>query len=139
MTEDFNILFTSVGRRVALVRLFRSALNELGLPGQIVTADLKADASAHSAGDATILVPRVNDPGYVESLMGICAQRGIRLLVPLIDTELHLLAPFRDAFAAIGTTLLISSLEVTRLSLDKRLTHDFFRRNNVSTPRLLDP
>lgn len=137
--ETFNILFTSAGRRVELVGLFRKALEACSLQGTLVTADLKPSAPAHRAGDVAVLVPPVSAPDYIPRLKELCKEHCIRLLVPLIDTELHLLAPLKDEFAALGTTLLVSSVAVTELSLDKRRTHDFFVAAGIPCPALLEP
>jgi len=137
--NDFNILFTSAGRRVSLVRSFRDALQTLGLSGTLVTADLQKNAPAPFVADIRELVPRVTDPAYVPTLLDICRRHCIHLLVPLIDTELHLLAPHRKMFAEIGVTLLVSSEEVNHLTLDKRSTYEFFRKAGIPTPVVLDP
>ena len=134
----FNILFTSAGRRVSLIRLFRNALQQLHLAGKIVTTDLQKNAPAPFVADVRELVPRVTDPSYIESLKDICRRHDIRLLVPLIDTELHLLAPHKQTFLKIGVTLLVSGLEVNDICFDKRKTAIFFQKVGVRTPAILD-
>lgn len=137
--KEFNILFTSAGRRVSLIRLFRKALDELGLKGKLVTTDLSKDAPAPYAADIRESVPRVTDPGYIEELKNICLRHNICLLVPLIDTELHLLAPHRELFANIGVTLLVSSPAVNEICFDKCRTAVFFRNSGFMTPKIFDP
>jgi len=139
MRETFNILFTSAGRRVALIRLFRQALDALKLPGKLVAADARGTAPARFVSNAFEEVPAVGSPGYVDRLRDICRKHRIRLVVPLIDPELQLLARHREHFLAEGITPLISSSEVTQLCFDKRLTHNFFRKAGVATPAILDP
>jgi carbamoyl-phosphate synthase large subunit len=133
-----NLLFTSAGRRVALVRHFKQVLADLGVPGQVLTADLRRHAPAGFVADRHVLVPPVRDPRYVPTLLEVCRSEAIRLLVPLIDTELHLLSPHREAFAAVGTTLLTCGTEANALCLDKRETAAFFAANGVATPRQHD-
>jgi len=89
---SFNILFTSAGRRVSLLRSFRRSLEALGLRGNIVTADISKSAPASFVADIRELVPPVVAPGYIEALKAICRKRRIKLVVPLIDTELSILA-----------------------------------------------
>ena len=134
----FSVLLTSGGRRVALVREFQAALRALGVPGRVLVADLRRNAAAFHAADAGVLVPRVTSPEYVPHLLALCEREGIRMVVPLIDTELHLLAPHREAFAARGVTLVVSSPATTELSLDKRTTRDFFLAHGFDTPAVLD-
>lgn len=136
--EAFSVLLTSGGRRVALVREFQAALRSLGVPGRVLVADLRRNAAAFHAADAGVLVPRVTSPDYVPHLLEMCEREGVRMMVPLIDTELHLLAPHREAFAARGITLVVSSPATTELSLDKRTTRDFFLAHGFDTPAVLD-
>jgi len=63
----------------------------------------------------------------------------VRLLVPLIDTELPVLAERVRDFSAIGVLPLVSSPDTIRISEDKRRTFEFFRRVGVKTPAILDP
>jgi carbamoyl-phosphate synthase large subunit len=137
--QSFNILFTSSGRRVSLLQLFRQALAKLGLPGQIIAADAKTTSPTSFVADVRETVPPVANSAYVQVLEDLCRKHDVRLVVPLIDHELHILAPYRDAFSRAGTTLLVSSLETARTCLDKRRTHRFFKRHGIPTPELLDP
>ena len=139
MSETFNILFTSAGRRVALIRLFRQAMDALRLPGKLVAADVCGTAPARFVADVFEEVAPLGSPRYVDQLREICRKHRIRLVVPLIDTELQLLARHREDFLTDGITPLVSSSEVTQLSHDKRLTQSFFRSAGVATPRILDP
>jgi len=135
---DRNLLFTSAGRRVGLVRAFRREMDALGHPGSIVTADVRSDAPAHYFADRHLLLPPVDAPGYLDALLGACERHGIGWLIPLIDPELTVLAANRSLFEAIGTTVVLSSAETVRLSSDKRLTYAFFREHGIATPRTYD-
>ena len=137
--NEFNILFTSAGRRVSLIRSFRSALDAIGLTGKLVAADMRNSAPAAFVADLQEEVPQVSDATYVLRLQEICRRHDIKLLVPLIDTELHLLAPHRAEFAQMGVTLLVSSGEACEICHDKRKTGEFFRSIGIKTPATLDP
>jgi len=93
-----NILFTSSGRRVALIQHFKRTLQALNLEGKIVTADLNKHAPTVFIGDINEQVPRVTDPGYISLLLEICQKHEIKLLIPLIDTELLLLSENKQLF-----------------------------------------
>src|SRR5882672_9340317 len=96
--SEFNILFTSAGRRVSLLRCFKNALNELGLEGRLITADVRKDAAAHLVSDFQELVPPVTSSEYVPVLQQICERHRISLVVPLIDLEFPVLAPYSTDF-----------------------------------------
>ncbi len=134
--SEFNILFTSAGRRVSLLRCFRNALNELDLKGRLITADVRGDAAAHWVSDVQESVPPITSPEYLPALQQICERHEISLLIPLIDPEFSLLAPHSAHFAQLGCKLLVSSLDTCELCLDKRKTAAFFLGAGVSTPRL---
>src|SRR5689334_13379611 len=134
LTRSINILFTSVGRRVALIRCFRESMHRLGLPGRIYAGDVKQNASALFVADEKIALPRISDPDFVDILLDFCRQRHIHLVVPLIDPELVPLSRRRGEFTAIGTKLLVCGEEANLISNDKRRTEEFFRRCGVATP-----
>ncbi|MFX4263211.1 ATP-grasp domain-containing protein [Pelotomaculum propionicicum] len=137
--DSFNILFTSAGRRVSLLRSFRQSLKTMGLRGNIITADLNKSAPASFVADIGELAPPVVDPGYIEALKAICRKRRIKLVVPLIDTELSILADSKKDFEEIGVNVMVSSPEVNEISFDKRKTSEFFKAIGVQTPEILDP
>lgn len=137
--DNFNILFTSAGRRVSLLRSFKKSLEAMSLPGKIVTADLNKSAPASFAADIRELVPPVVDPGYIDALKAICLRRQIKLIIPLIDTELSILARSRKDFEDNGTSIAVSSPEVNEICFDKRKTCNFFKEIGVQTPEILEP
>ena len=65
--QEFNILFTCAGRRVALMEAFGKALGDLGLKGKIVAADLSPAAPACHAADVAAIVPRAGCIEYIPS------------------------------------------------------------------------
>lgn len=136
--SKFNILFTSAGRRVALIWHFKKALNNLGLSGSIVTTDFKKNAPASFIADVQEQVPHLTSLSYVAILQDICKKYQIKLLVPLIDLELHILSIHKQDFEDIGVTLLVSSTETNQISYDKRSTYKFFKKAGVQTPEIIN-
>lgn len=136
--KGFNILFTCVGRRVALIRHFQKTLAELGLKGRVVGTDVSEDAPAFHVVDAAYKVCSIGDPEYTKTLLKICKDEKIKLLFPLIDTDLLILSESRELFSEIGTNAVISDPEVIITSLDKYKTHDFFVSLGIETPKVFD-
>jgi carbamoyl-phosphate synthase large subunit len=132
------VLLTSAGRRVALLRHFRGALARLGLMGPVIAGDVSKLSAALNDADEGVILPRVDSDEYVSVLAELCRIRGVRLVVPLIDTELEVLAERRAEVEATGARLVVSSPATARICADKRLTADFFRRNGWLTPAVLD-
>ena len=130
----FNILFTSVGRRVSLVQHFRKVLSELQLGGKLVGADTALSAPAMHVMDKKYQACRVTSKDYIPQLLDICRTEDIDLLIPLIDTELLLLAENKEKLQETGTTVLISHPTVIRTAMDKHNTHRFLTKNGFAVP-----
>lgn len=135
----FNILFTSAGRRVSLIRYFKEALHEMDIDGILVTADMRKNAPAAQVSDIHELLPRVTDLDYIPRLKDLCDKHAIKLVIPLIDTELQVLADHRHEFEEIGVFVLVSAPEVIQIGNDKRKTALFLESIGIKTPRLVDP
>jgi carbamoyl-phosphate synthase large subunit len=130
-----NILFTSAGRRVELIRAFRRAYRDLDLHGEIVTTDIDPLAAAPRLADHSILVPRVSDPGYVAAVIGICRAHRIHTVFPLIDPDIDVLARASAEFRAIGTHVATVPAAHVETVSDKWRTTELFKRLGLPTPR----
>ena len=129
-----NVVFTSAGRRVELLRSFRRAYEELGIEGRLVAVDMDPLAAALQVADRVHLVPPFSDPGYTEQLAEICRREEASLLVPLIDDEMPVLVRNRAMLEATGARPLLLEEEAFRHTADKLSTHSFFERIGVATP-----
>jgi carbamoyl-phosphate synthase large subunit len=138
LINSFNILFTSAGRRVALIQSFKKVLSNLGIPGTIVTTDSQKNAPAAFAADVSELVPRITDANYINILLVICEKYQIKLLISQIYPELYLLSIHWQDFEAKGVTLRVCSPETNQICDDQRHTFKFFKEIGVQTPELLD-
>ncbi|MGE6538038.1 ATP-grasp domain-containing protein [Bacillus luti] len=134
--NKMNILFTSSGRRVTLIKKFKEVFEQVGIKGKIFTADLKETAPTIYFSDKHFIVPRVNEEGYINELLKICRSEMINLIIPLIDTELILMANNSEVFEGIGVKVLVSSMELNKIANNKKYTYNFFVSNNIPTPRV---
>src|SRR5436190_10891737 len=131
------VLITSAGRRVALLRAFRSALRTLG-GGRVLAADAAASAAALHEADEGFVVPSCNSPEYVPALLDICHRKGVVLVVPTIDPELPGLSRARDEFARSGILVAVSGPRTVDIAFDKGATATFLARENIPSARMLD-
>lgn len=132
---SINILFTSVGRRVELLRSFRKAYRTLGVGGRIVAVDVDPLAPALREADVTYIVPRVDDPAYIPTLLEILQREQPATVFPLIDPEIPVLAAHRETLEATGTRLAVVSSGAAAVAADKWLTNEFFARLELKVPR----
>jgi carbamoyl-phosphate synthase large subunit len=129
-----NVLFTSVGRRVELLRAFHSAYQTLGLSGKIVATDIDPLAPGFQVADVPYLVPRLDSPDYIPTLVQICQREAIDAIFPLIDPDVPVLASHRAALEATGARLAVVESAAADIVGDKWRTFEFFQRLNVLTP-----
>lgn len=138
MTERFNVLVSSAGRRVALVNAFRTSLGRLGLEGEVQAADMSPLSSAMESADKKHRVPRCTSDEFIPRVLEICERESIRLVIPTIDTELPAYANSLDLFSASGVTVAISSPESIEIGTDKRRTSEWLVDSGFPTVRQID-
>lgn len=138
MLKKKCILFTSIGRRVELVQLFRNAAKELQEELIIYGADYRLDAPALVYCDEKIQTCRIQDKQYIPQLLTLCREKNVDLLIPTIDTDLLLLAENKEAFETAGTKVLISEADKIKICRDKRYTSEFFESCSCKSPKPVD-
>lgn len=132
-----NILITSAGQRVSLVRAFQDELKAKYPRSKVLAVDLNPWLSpACQVADQSFDVPRVTDPCYIERLHEICVGNDVGMIVPTIDTELDILARNKDLFEGEEINAVISSPQFISICRDKRKTATFFNNIGIKTPRL---
>ena len=134
-----NILITSAGQRVALVKDFQETLKKFFLDGKVYTTDMNPKlAPAAYVSDGCFDVPRCTSEDYIESLLTICLGNGIGLIVPTIDTELAILSANKEIFAKQGITVSVSDYDFVMMCRDKRNTGEFFEKHGIRVPKAID-
>lgn len=134
-----NILITSAGQRVSLVRSFQTELKKYFVNGRVFTTDLNPVlAPACHISDQSFTVPRVTSPEYIDQLLYLCLDNQIKLVVPTIDTELLVLSENIETFKQHGIHLLVSAPELVQQCRDKRQINQFFLKHDISLPEQYD-
>lgn len=119
------VLFTCAGQRVDMVTAFAKA------GATTIAADVSELAPALHHADRKAIVPRIDDPGYIDALRELVQLHGVRLVVPLTDLDHMLLSRNRDR---LGATLLLAGEDAIRLCEDKYLAHVFFEERGIGSP-----
>jgi carbamoyl-phosphate synthase large subunit len=127
-----NIMLTCAGRRNYLIKFFQAALANRGY---VFAADASLEAPTMSEADASFVLPPVNHQDYFDKLLYICEQKQVKLLIPLNDLELPLLAKQCDRFLRIGTIPVISTSAVVDICFDKWATCKFLNNLGIATPK----
>lgn len=135
-SETIGVLFSSAGRRVELLQLFRADAFALGVRARIVAVDHQpATSAACQAAERSAAVPRIDDPTYPDAVLKICEEEKIRLVIPLHDGELETYARHRERFAESGVRIVVSGLEAVQVARDKEITARRLAAAGVPVPR----
>lgn len=128
-----NILITSAGREVPLVKAFKKALRHYG--GKIICADINSLSAAFLYGDISFLVPKYSDDLFIPKLLKICKKHNVKLIVPTKDDELPIFAQNRKKFEDIGTIVMVSNSKAIDICFDKLKFVGFCKKNNIPVPK----
>jgi carbamoyl-phosphate synthase large subunit len=120
------VLFTCAGQRVDIVTAFREA------GATTVAADVDQLAPALYHADHHAIVPRVDDPFYIEALRNLVELHEARLIVPLTDLDHLVLAQARESLG--GAVVLVPGIETIERCSDKYRAHAFFEEQGIGSP-----
>jgi carbamoyl-phosphate synthase large subunit len=119
------VLFTCAGQRVDIVAAFSAA------GAATIATDANALAPALYRADVHALVPRIDDPGYVQALRALVDEHDVDLIVPLTDLDQALLARSRDE---LGALVLLPDAETVERLADKYLAHVLLEERGIASP-----
>lgn len=127
-----NILITSASRKVSLVRNFKNALND---DGKIIAADINPESPALYFADESLIVPRSDNPKFIDFIIDFCKKEGIKLIIPTRDEELILFSKNKELFNSIGVKIMVCDVETIEICQDKDKFIDFCLNNGFDVPK----
>lgn len=134
MKKKINVLFTSSGRRVSLIRKFKESINLLNLKSQIHLADNSSLAPTAHVGETFHEVPLITDKNYLSLIREICIQENIKIIIPLIDNELDLFSKNIAFFHESDIFPIVSSNKANLIFSSKEKTYEYFKENKIPCP-----
>ena len=127
-----SILFCSCGRRG---RLLRNAQESIGEKCTIVATDNNSTAPALAFASKEYVVPRIDDPAYVDTIISICKENNVKAITTLIDPEIEVLSRNRELLLEAGVLPLCPADDITaRCCFDKYEMFKYCKANGIPTP-----
>tara|TARA_R110000744_G_scaffold155224_9_gene270451 strand:- start:10295 stop:11269 length:975 start_codon:yes stop_codon:yes gene_type:complete len=127
-----NILITSVGRRVSLVRFFKKELKAIFPEAKVYGSDMNPELSAGCmVADGFFKVPNVKHEDYIKVILEQCKKLGITLIVPTIDPSLLPLSENKELFLENNIRVVVPDTDFVHKCRDKRMIHDFFESKGI--------
>ena len=134
-----NILITSAGKRVTLVKQFQQELKSIYPNAKVFTTEMNPGMSpAAIVSDGCFQVLSVTSNGYIEELLNICIKNNIKVIIPTIDTELLVLAANKRKFFELGIEPIVSDLPFIETCRDKRKTEKYLLQKDIRVPKSID-
>ncbi len=125
-----NILFCSAGRRCKLLKGIKDSFANMG---NVIAIDCNPYTPAFSCVDKSYVVPPIEDPRYITTLLNICKSEQVRAITTLIDPEISLLANNRNLFETEQILPLLPSFETAQVCFDKYEMYKYLRKNDILT------
>lgn len=125
--SEICLMFTSVGRRVELIRHFLRFAD--CQPGRVRIIGTEIDRNAPAAqelGSGLRLVPRSDSPQFLDSVRALCEQERVSAIFPLIDPDVF-------AFSQIDLQRGTLSSEAGAIVSDKWLTYQWLSERSIPT------
>ncbi|TYP72313.1 ATP-grasp domain-containing protein [Aquimarina intermedia] len=127
-----NIIITSAGRRVSLVKAFKKELKVLSPSGKVFVADAEPDlSSAAQVADQSFKLPLLSSNSYITTLLKVCKDHKVKIIIPTIDTELLQLAEHKELFINQNIIPIISSIDLIKICNNKRATNQLFNYKGI--------
>lgn len=125
-----NYLMCSVGRRGELMKDFRTSMDE---GSRIIATDNSPYAPALYFADKQYIVPRIDDPEYINVILNICKKEQINAVTTFIDPEILILAENRERFLEIGVEVLAPYTETAKLCFNKYEMYKYLKAQGIRT------
>ena len=127
-----NILLTSAGRRGYMVKFFKDVI---GTEGKVIAGNSSPIAPSFCYADESVVTPLIYDENYIPFLLHFCKEKQIKMIVPLFDVDLLVLAKHKQEFENQGTIVVVSDVNVIEQCNDKWKTYEFCMENHMDTAR----
>ncbi len=133
MSSTINLLLTAAGTQTFsnfVTGVKKGSNRRL----RIVACDIDRLAYGLYLADKAYLIPKASSPEFIPTLLEICKKEKIDVLVPLLSLEYPKVSRAKKKFNKIGVSVPISDFSTVRKAIDKKLTYDFFIKNEIPTP-----
>jgi carbamoyl-phosphate synthase large subunit len=131
---EASVLLTCSGQRVDIVRAFQDVYTSGAVSGQVVVSDSDELSPSLHAADGVVTLPNVDDPGYGAAVASVCAEHGVRAVLPLTDLDPVILSAAAPLVEAVGAHVFLPNPEVALGCQDKWACHEMLQAAGLPSP-----
>lgn len=100
----------------------------------VTVADANPDVAGKYQQGVFEVIPAAADPSFITSVLSLCKQKKIDLILPLVTKELIPFASHKNEFEAAGTRLPVSPLASLEIANDKGRLYQFLEWRGIPVP-----
>jgi carbamoyl-phosphate synthase large subunit len=100
----------------------------------ITVADANPNAVGRYLAKDFVLIPKAGDPSFIDTLLAICREKDIHIILPLVTKELIPLSQHIKEFELAGTRLVISPNASLEIANDKSKLYQFLQWRAIDIP-----
>lgn len=130
MTGSFNILITSISKKVPLIKTIRQATVNLNLACKLYGGDSNSSCIARYFVDEFWQMPPQNNLN-IEELVSFCKKHDIKAIIPSRDGELAYFSKHKELLSSHGISCLISKQASIETCLNKLLFYQFLSPHKI--------
>lgn len=134
MTSEITVMVTGVGGGGHGEQILK-ALRLAPTPYRIVGGDMSATSKGLAEVDFPYLLPPASDPQYLDVVLAVCCEHGVRALFHGSEPELKVMSARREAIAAAGIFLPINPAAAIHTAMDKLQTMAFLEDHGFAFPK----
>ena len=130
----FRLMMTSVAGSLGPLNL---EMMKASIPNKVwvLGVDARHDYNAENLADKFEIVPKGDDPGYLERVCYLIKKFQINLVIPCSDEEAVTLSTNRNKVEKLGAKVACAPKKSIQIMSNKLLTYNFLENKNVSVPK----
>lgn len=135
--KELKILLTGSGAP-GWVPIFKCLIsNPDHRPLEIYGCDIQSVTAGSYYAKKHFTVPSGIEKNYIKTIIDICKENQIRIIIPLTDSELTPLAKHKNLLKKYNITVPISSHKALKVALDKYRLYNFLSKVDINVPQFI--
>lgn len=132
---QYKILITSAGTASA-INVIKSLKKQKELDLFLIAVDADFLAPGLRLADKYFVVPKIGKPNYIDTLVNICRENNVDILIPIYSKEIEIMAERSGYLNSFNIKTLLPDVETIKICNNKKSFEKFCSKKNIKTPRI---
>lgn len=137
MVEPYCVMITSAGVASA-VNVIQSLRSQDRRSVRIISGDMNPLAAGLYLSDSHYILPRIDDPSYIDTLINISGKEGAGAVIPIFSREIELIAGKMEMLSDAGLRCILPGQDTVRMINDKVEFSRWLAEKGLPGPGILD-